>query len=580
MFSNHKAGSAAANKSKEAADMMSEQKREKNAAKISDMGVNIDEKSSDDSFEKYFSKELDLEEDEVPIVLHELNDSALNYIARESYDKALVLLQKAQAIIEQLNLEKSRADKFLMLTILHNMAMCYQKIGALEEWSLYLEGCLMNIVSCFSEDLSDAPEEKLKKLKYECKAHMQVWALLSQLHRHKEALSHAQVAISISHYLAQDFLKLSSYYVKRLQDPSMWIEEHPDFKGVDAATSNNQNSKQKNENSAGDIQGSGDSTLKDKINKQHVDFLYDPQLSLLAKTAIKILPIAEELQKKLVPENLILKESLGDSASKEFDVSNDLGSNQKPNQDDFQTTFDKVDMRNLLGYLNQSDWIWSLNIGNIMQISPLTMQDIYTTSSMEYELSRELVLEKIWFLAVSYFCVSTELRFIVQMKEDTLVDPILKRKESEYFHGKALEVACSFLPSEWPLVNHILMSYQKHHAPSQQVIKENQEWDEDLKIIRPLLGIESNKHQPIVRANKNMKMGITPHDASPIAYLHHYYNNQANLLHKFIPKAAPVVPCKTASQTTQTVTAYSKYFWPSKLLKWLILMTWRLIMMV
>jgi hypothetical protein len=32
----------------------------------------------------------------------------------------------------------------------------------------------MNIVGCFSEDLSDAPEEKLKKLKYQCKAHMQV----------------------------------------------------------------------------------------------------------------------------------------------------------------------------------------------------------------------------------------------------------------------------------------------------------------------------------------------------------------------------------------------------------------------
>lgn len=70
----------------------------------------------------------------------------------------------------------------------------------------------MNIVFCFSEDLSDAPEEKLKKLKYECKAHMQVCALLSQLHRHKEALTHAQVAISISHYLVKDIHKLIKYY--------------------------------------------------------------------------------------------------------------------------------------------------------------------------------------------------------------------------------------------------------------------------------------------------------------------------------------------------------------------------------
>lgn len=34
------------------------------------------------------------------------------------------------------------------------------------------------------------------------------------------------------------------------------------------------------------------------------------------------------------------------------------------------------------------------------------------------------------------------------MKEDTSIDPIAKRKESEYFHGKALEISCSFLPSE------------------------------------------------------------------------------------------------------------------------------------
>ena len=40
-------------------------------------------------------------------MIHELNDSALNYIARESYDKALVLLQKAQAIMDQMGVDDS-----------------------------------------------------------------------------------------------------------------------------------------------------------------------------------------------------------------------------------------------------------------------------------------------------------------------------------------------------------------------------------------------------------------------------------------------------------------------------------------
>ena len=212
---------------------------------------------------------------------------------------------------------------------------------------------------------------------------MQVCALLSQLHRHKEALSHAQVAISISHYLVKDFLKLSKYYVKRLQDPTMSIDEHPEVKGQ-SNMSTNPNSHRK-VNTSKD-QSVSNNNLREKISKQHVDFLYDPQLSLLAKTAVKILPIAEELQKKLVPENLLLSESIDETPNKDFDGSDNFSSNKKQNEEDFNTTYDKVDMRNLLGYLNQSDWIWSLNIGNIMQISPLTMQDIYTTSSIEYEL--------------------------------------------------------------------------------------------------------------------------------------------------------------------------------------------------
>lgn len=195
------------------------------------------------------------------------------------------------------------------------------------------------------------------------------------MHRHKEALAHAQVAISIAHFLIKDIHRLIKYYVERVQ-------------------SQNKNENDKSLNN-----------IKQTIGSKHIDFLYDPQLSLLAKTAIKLLPIAEELENRLVPEKLSLKESFEELNSDEFSKLEGQNKRPKPSnsKDNFNTVYDKVDMRNLLGYLNQSDWIWSLNIGNIMQISPLTMQDIYTTSSIEYELSRELVLEKICFLAVSYF---------------------------------------------------------------------------------------------------------------------------------------------------------------------------------
>jgi hypothetical protein len=52
-------------------------------------------------------------------------------------------------------------------------------------------------------------------------------------------------------------------------------------------------------------------------------------------------------------------------------------------------------------------------------------------------------------------------------------DPSLRKRESEFWHAKALDVAISFLPSECPLVTHILTSYQKHHAPVHQEIVNN-----------------------------------------------------------------------------------------------------------
>ena len=95
------------------------------------------------------------------------------------------------------------------------------------------------------------------------------------------------------------------------------------------------------------------------------------------------------------------------------------------------------------------------------------------------------------------------------LKEDPSIDPIAKRKESEYYHGKALDIGISFLPSECPLVNHILMSYSKHHAPSAQIISETEEQNEQVRCIRPMKGIDSNKHQPIVRANRDVNVKIT-----------------------------------------------------------------------
>jgi sialic acid synthase SpsE len=148
------------------------------------------------------------------------------------------------------------------------------------------------------------------------------------------------------------------------------------------------------------------------------------------------------------------------------------------------------------------------------------------------------------------------------MKQDEgALDPIAKRRESEFFHGKALDVAAGFLPSECPLVNHILMSYQKHHAPSQQVIQEGEEYEEDLKIIRPLQGIESNKHQPIVRANRDAKYSIPTIKETHVDYIKFCHNHNQKILNLLKPKDP--IKIKTSSKKIQTISVQSSSHYPS-----------------
>jgi hypothetical protein len=85
---------------------------------------------------------------------------------------------------------------------------------------------------------------------------------------------------------------------------------------------------------------------------------------------------------------------------------------------------EQADMHNILGFLNQNEWVYSLNIGNIMQIGAYNMQDLLQMPRNEAELSRDSFLEKISIIAISYFCVSTEIRFIIQLKEDPSYDPV------------------------------------------------------------------------------------------------------------------------------------------------------------
>ena len=207
----------------------------------------------------------------------------------------------------------------------------------MEDCAICLEACLANLNGPYLQEYFNdpaIPSLRLKMLKYKCKTHMQICALLSQVHKHKEAVIHAREGIKIAHFLIKDLENMSLFYTQEL------LQRKP---------------------------------------LEEISIISNYKFSLLEKTSVKLLPILRAVRKKMAFE-----EDDPNTAS--------IGGNK---DEPAIGAAEHVDMKNLLGYLNQSEWIYSLNIGNIMQIAPLTMQDFMSVASFELELSREYVLEKV-----------------------------------------------------------------------------------------------------------------------------------------------------------------------------------------
>lgn len=95
-----------------------------------------------------------------------------------------------------------------------------------------------------------------------------------------------------------------------------------------------------------------------------------------------------------------------------------------PHQLDKSRELDQDDYSTKSGYLglqdnvktvltsDDDDWIFSLNIGNVMHLQPLQTEELNLHIDNSHELSRDAMLQKLILLTVSYFCVGTELRFL------------------------------------------------------------------------------------------------------------------------------------------------------------------------
>ena len=118
----------------------------------------------------------------------------------------------------------------------------------------------------------------------------------------------------------------------------------------------------------------------------------------------------------------------------------------------------KLDMRTVLGVQRHNDWIFNFNIGDMMIIQPLSVGELKTGLSVQAELTRDLMIEKILMTVVSHFCIATEIRFLSSSTSK------YQSQEAKIWHKRALDIGTAFLPTSCPLLHHIMNSYVRNYS--------------------------------------------------------------------------------------------------------------------
>lgn len=130
-------------------------------------------------------------------------------------------------------------------------------------------------------------------------------------------------------------------------------------------------------------------------------------------------------------------------------------------------------MRSVLGVKTFADWVYLLSISDMMVIQPLAVEDVKLKPLIRAEFAKDFMLHKIAHLAVAYFCISTELKFL---RGKQAFNPERDKDGyiliSEILHNKAVVLLEALFPAECPLVTHITQTYEKRFVSELHEIPE------------------------------------------------------------------------------------------------------------
>lgn len=224
----------------------------------------------------------------------------------------------------------------------------------------------------------------MRKLVIIGRLQMQFCAILSQIHRHKDALDQAKEAVKLNHLLINDLTSLCKFYIKR-EEISAVAPAQAQFHShsiTDIEPRKNRNLSQQSyasEKSVGsranrnrsfssflsqqEAYGGFDSLpAKSKGNLSRVQSTHslssfasanqlEASMSYIEKTARKLHPILQEVKKRMIPEKKRRKENtiLQEGNESSDDLLIDLTTDRIPAG---VSKHQATDMKNILGYLN------------------------------------------------------------------------------------------------------------------------------------------------------------------------------------------------------------------------------------
>lgn len=294
------------------------------------------------------------------------------------------------------------------------MAVCFQKMGSLEECSIALENALIYIDD-YSSLKDHSIAKRMKFMQQEARIRIQLCALFSQLHNHKEALEQAKMSTRLVHGLVKDLLALCDFYTKKkfvkekaivYTDSILKKKQISNKKSYSYIYPHDSNSKQ------GDNPFENDEDEKQsqftELGHASIHNYLEEDLSLIERTAQRVKPIIEVLLTHMVQEKkiddvfTINEEDLSEEEKSHVSIEQVNDTSLIKNTKKVNKKIEP-DMRIVLGYLNQLEMIGNLNIGNIMQIIPIRIEDLLCVPRNETEFNRASFIDKIALLCVSYF---------------------------------------------------------------------------------------------------------------------------------------------------------------------------------